>query len=212
MKTISILLSIFLALPCMAQRKHYTMSIPLIHCIKTTEDGEDEIYLLVIWKTSYGTVGSIRIPKLDDHLSMNDGNSSKSNVSFGDVLSFDLASNENIDIFCAIMEQDDGTQLQYKKVGKEILQIAKTTSRFSDIQAETFKKILARVVSTNHLSNSDDWVGAFTVFKGSSVQKTKMNNPNNSGATPDAAVINGYDTTYEFSGDGSHYTVTIRIK
>ena len=215
MKIIATLIIAFMALPCRAQRKHSTISIPLIECTKTTEDGEDEIYLLVIWKTSYGTEGSIRIPKKDDYLSMNDGDKANSKVGFGDVLGFDLASGETIDIFCAIMEEDDGTKLQYRKAGKDVLQLGKTTSRFSDIQAESFKNILARVASTNHLRNADDWIGAFTIFAGNKGrdQMTKINNPDNSGPTPDGAVIQGHDTaTYKFSGDGSGYAITIRFK
>lgn len=213
------------ALPSLAQRKHYTLTTK-ISCLKTTEDGEDEVYAIVVWKTSDGRTGSTRIPSAADHYSINDnpGSSQRqfdgigTSVTFEPV-EFDLAPGTTIDIFCAIMEQDDGRRGQYDAVGQKILQLAKSPSRFSGIQAETFKGILAGIANTNNLRNSDDWIGTFTHFlqikPGGELgtrSSTKMNNSTNGGGTPDAAVIQNNRITYEFTGDGTHYYVSFSVK
>lgn len=221
---LQVLVLTLLAVSSLAQRKHYTLST-VINCLAKTESGEDEIYAIVAWKTSDGRSGSNRIPAAADHFSI-DNNPSPQRIFDGvgpsvnfKALEFDLAPGESIDIFCAIMEQDDGTRGQYDVVGRKILQLAKTPSRFAGIQAETYKNILAGIANSYHLGNSDDWIGSFTHFLkikpdgafGSS-SSTKMNNPNNGGVTPDAADMQNNRITYEFTGDGSHYYVNFLVK
>jgi len=224
MKIFLFLTFAFFTLPSFAQRNHYALTTSVV-CDKTTESGEDEVYAIIAWRTSDGRTSSSRLPAGADHVSINDNikNDQRTfdgiglNANLG-VIEFDLAPGETIDIFCAIMEQDDGTRGQYDAVGRKILQLVKAPSRFSSVQSATFKNILAETAKRYNLSNSDDWIGTFVYFFGiktdgglGSSSSSKMNN-DNSGETPNKGEIQNRKTIYEFRGDGSHYYVSFGVK
>lgn len=66
-------LLVLLFINAQGQNRQWThIYIPNINCQKTTESREDEIYLIVTWKTSYGSTGTVRVPS-SEHWDMNDG-------------------------------------------------------------------------------------------------------------------------------------------
>ena len=62
MKKVLFSLLTLLFINAKAQNRQWShLYIPNINCQKTTEAGEDEIYILVTWKTSFGSTGTVRI-------------------------------------------------------------------------------------------------------------------------------------------------------
>jgi len=219
-----------------AQRQQYQMSIPILNCQKTTESGEDEIYFIIVTRTSSGTTTNIRVP-FDGHININDTRHEEKpdpTPTFwrvGPVLDFELADNESIEIICNVMEQDDGTPEQYQSVGDEILAKSRRTRHgiFPSINSDVYKGIIANIASTNHLDNSDDWIGsiAYRISRmGESLHTTfrRIDNPNSSGGLSQVntgspslpagkKLANGQNNyvSFDLTGDGSKYDVEVAI-
>jgi hypothetical protein len=117
------------------------------------------------------------------------------------------------------MEQDDGTAGEYEEIGNKISRSFKNSS-LSSMTAEFYKNLMSDVASKYNLSNSDDWIGAFTesiTIKDDDTWSEnhppiKLDNTNNTGITPKMATVSGKTSTFEFNGDGSHYFVSFSIE
>jgi hypothetical protein len=96
-----LLLVIAASLSSNGQRNHYKMSSS-VHCLKTTESGEDEIYIIIAWKTSYGQKGYKRVPATSDHFDIDDDERFLNTTIYTDIIDFDLAPNENKEIFYSL--------------------------------------------------------------------------------------------------------------
>lgn len=233
MKAFFVFTTVFLSLFSSAQK--FQLNIPTLFCGKTTESGEDEIYLLVTFRNSNGTTGNIRVP-FNNHFDINDTEhndkpNTATRLTIPHVLDFDLANNERIDIFCSIMEEDDGSGAQYNSAGVKVLRIANANNGdiFNTITGSIYKGILANIASTNHLSNSDDWIGAFScrITKNNnalSINFKRIDNSNSKGGQtqvstaippipPDTQLVNAANraVNFAFTGDGSKYNALVAI-
>lgn len=212
----------FCSLIAIAQKQSMVLSMPSLKCEQTTDDGEDEVYLLILWKKSDGSKGSIRMPGIPNAWkNMNDGDKLNNDLDWGELLAFDLQLGQRIDILGMIMENDDGTLQQYAKFGEELFR----SNFFNEIKtnlnagnSSDIKKILARIAGTYSLKNPDDWIGSFVCAFLLSREGVKENygavfNENNPtdkmhGANP---KNNSKTTSYHFGGDGSSYFAKLRL-
>lgn len=129
-----------------------------MHCDKTTEMGEDEVYYVVTTKKSDGTVNSFRLPGNGSHWDMND-NGKKPDVSV-DLLKFDdLKKGESMVVIVAVMEEDGGSVKQWLEFGKKLgeeLPTGKLTTKVTGI-LDIMLKIFPDIQDT------DDYIGSFRV-------------------------------------------------
>ncbi|GAA4746089.1 hypothetical protein [Flavisolibacter ginsenosidimutans] len=191
-------------------RKHFVLNLSNIRCLKTTEEGEDEVYLLLVWRHSDGSTGSVRLPS--EHWDMNDGDKLKNARTENNVFSFDLMGSERVEVLCLLMEQDDGTVEQYANLGAEVLRIVESGySSLSGFDSEQIQSVLKRITGTYNLKNSDDWIGGFAMRYDLTRTATWLvrANPNGGGET------SGWGTDFSqftLKGDGSKYEVRVNVK
>src|SRR4051812_7617031 len=84
-----------------APKQSYTLNIPELNCNKTTEDGSDEVYVIILYKYPFGASGVKASP--DKHWSMypSGGRTVANNL-----FNFTLKEAQSIDILCIFMEED----------------------------------------------------------------------------------------------------------
>jgi hypothetical protein len=197
-----------------AQREQFVLRIPLIECKSTTESSPDEIFMVVTWKTTYGSTGSVTIPQ--SRVDMNDGDRSNSVINLGDIYGFRLAPGESIDFVVSILEEDRGTPAQYIALGQAILNhlpenntvvaVAQAIISVAEVISRFFDNI-----------DTDDWIGSmyFRVTNNArtfSVASEGIYNGNSNHNGINA--INrrtGNESLFHFAGDGSFYKVTAQV-
>lgn len=99
-----------------------TMAVFLerLYCRKTTEAGEDEVYLLMFGKASDGLSFSGRLPGSRSHWDMNDGNRDISFRQVNQNLYFSpLADGAQLLLQVVIMEEDGGDPAAYVRAAAE---------------------------------------------------------------------------------------------
>lgn len=227
MYTRNLLISIlfYLSSTASAQKIHYQLSIPSFVCYKTTEDGADEIYLLLTWKTTTGREGNFS----KGVWQMNDRQHEVNDFPPGMIFDIFLDPNEIVEILGTVMEQDDGQPRQYESMGRSILRdihgsgeaIFPYLPNGPTELADKIKRLLAATAQANGLKNSDDWIGSFS-FR---VPDVKVNqepwdargifNTNSAAANTNRYYIDASTGTrlavFNFGGDGSKYIVKIAV-
>lgn len=200
------------------REEQLTLTMPSLQCKKTTENGSDEIYQIIIYQKSDGVRDSRRLPL--DHLWHSANVSGLDNdIHWGEILTFDLAPGDRIDILGLIMESDEGTPDMYKNVASELF----ATSFFQDLingKTPTFQiipGILARIKNQFDIDNADDWIGGYIcTFQntGTGITKTyrtAINLTNPSNAQQPVPTSGSNKTTYKFAGDGSLYIAKLNL-
>lgn len=222
MKLVLIGIVLFAFTAVTAQKQHMVLTMPSLKCLKTTEDGEDEVYQLIVWKKSDGTKGSIRVPGIPKtSISMNDTRTLINDIDWGEILAFDLQPGERIDISGTIMEQDDGTFQQYSNFGTELFRDPSFFTNLQNGRTPTFQiipNILGRIAGRFSLKNSDDWIGTYicsfqltpqkVLEKNYSVVFNTTYNSNQQAPNPKSGSLT---TTYRFGGDGSSYIAKLNL-
>lgn len=186
------------------EEKYFWLSLPEFNCLKTTDDGEDEIYFVTVGKYSHGG----QILQNSKVISMNDGNRSNSLIK-RDIVSFKLKGQESIDLVCVIMENDDFPREECKALPQKIASYLETRNKnLIDISSADIKTVLDRV--NGSYGNSDDWIGAFKLHvsaEGTVTKHQTLNNPN--GLSYGASITPPY--SLRFDGDGSDYRGFLKI-
>jgi hypothetical protein len=208
-----------------AQKKHYTLSVPSFTCYKTTEDGEDEVYLLITWKTTTGREGNF----FKGVWNTNDTRHEANDYPMGKILDIFLDPGEIVEVLGTVMEQDDGQPKQYESVGRSILNDIKgsgeaifpySQSASADLSNQ-IKSLLETSARNQGLDNSDDWIGSFS-FR---IPDVKVNqqpwamrgifNGNSAPANTNTSYIDGTTAArlavFNFGGDGSKYILKIQV-
>jgi len=217
---------ICLATTAPAQKKHYQLSVPSFACYKTTEDGADEVYLLLTWKTTTGREGNFS----KGIWSMNDTRHQENDSPLGTIVDLYLDPGEIVEILGTVMEQDDGQPRQYEAVGRSILQDIRGSGEaiFPYLKngpaelANKIKNLLAVTAQANRLKNSDDWIGSFS-FRVPDVKQNQQPwdcrgifNTNDAAANTNRYYIDATTAArlavFNFGGDGSKYTMKIMVR
>ena len=186
-----------------------------LRCDKTTENGEDEIYLLLAGVSSLGHTWAARFPDGKGHWDLNDGNSENRTFN-GDVIMWerDLEPGEVVTLAISVMEEDGGTSATYTDMLAALLvESGEPDAMF----AGTILGVLGKYLN---FKDSDDFIGSFvvriqdnTVVRGGggwthtvswrSVDRVSSHRP-----IPPPPPPLPYTSAHEFdfNGDGSLYT------
>jgi hypothetical protein len=185
-----------------------------LHCEKTTEAGEDEVYLIVAGRDAKGNAFQERLPSDNGHWNLNDGNHDNRSVDNITLWSGSLEDGEAVNLGVIGMEEDGGVPDGWMKLsGFMLSQIPEPHVA----AAGYFVGLAGTIVGWLNVRDSDDYLGHFSV------------SVNNKAGTIHAAYTLGdrmQDTghryvvfpEYEsvptrefwFTGDGSTYFVYIR--
>lgn len=220
LKTTLLSAAIFCAALAQAQQ-HFSLSMPSLKCRKTTESGQDEIYLYVVYHKSDGVKSGLRLPIIPKtSIDMNDRVVLENDINWGELLPFDLKPGERIDIAVNILEQDDGTIPQYAVFPTLLKDDPNFFNALANGRTPTFQiipTILGRIAGSAKLKDSDDWIGTFTV----SVELTSTGtvkreyrgifNTNDEHRKLPSPAKDTNKATYEFGGDGSFYIAKILL-
>ena len=174
-------------------------------CEKTTEAGEDEVYMLVVRTTSEGGYTAYRIPGGNGHWSLNDGNDPRE-VGRTIIHQIDLDDNEKTNIYVRIMEEDQGLPGDWaQKIGDAL------TASGNDIAEAigTTLQVIGGVFNAVGLQDTDDYIGAFGVeyaFKNGSLVDIHWERGGNVYSTDtDNPALGQHSSIIRFNGDGSDY-------
>lgn len=127
-------------------------------CDKTTENGEDEVYILVAGLHSDGSRFTHRVPGDAAHWDMNDGQNDHNHCVHNVVLvNRDIADGQSLELLISIMEEDGGTSGPYQQAFGDLLI---STGNPYAIAAGTFISIMGKFLPFH---DSDDWIGTFAV-------------------------------------------------
>jgi hypothetical protein len=136
-----------------------------LDCMDTTEAGEDEVYIILIGKTSDGRVVQARLPadmphEEAGHWNMNDGDDDNNKHINGIRLATaDLASGQSIAWDVLLMEEDGGTSARWQELASAILK--ETGDPYALAAAgilDFMKKVGFKIVD-----DKDEFLGAWSV-------------------------------------------------
>jgi len=170
-------------------------------CDKTTELGEDEVYMIVAARASDGRTWGFRLPDSSGHWDMNDGqddsNHCISNVTIWDA---PLPDGQDVTISVAIMEEDGGTSRPYTDIAAAMLQTS------GDPVGMLTGQILGVIGHFFPLGNSDDFIGAFSVMISNVDNTLQVAWRPKDCVTSEIVNIHGANThEFRMNGDGSNY-------
>lgn len=206
------------ASPLKFDQSAITMNVPTlmpvirrILCNKTTEAGEDEIFVQFIYRGSDGSYSQGTIPTLPNHVSLNDGRGQRYTDNWNTVQDrFPLGKTGTLII--NIFELDGGRLSDYMRIASGAL------NECGDPKCLAGKKIIDVAQRLNlDIIDSDDFIGSFSLEYGYPT--------NISGIPPgrlwknhrnlDRAVLGEswgeYGYHMKFNGDGSEYEVWVEL-
>lgn len=168
-----ILLSEIFSLKLFAQHKNektLVFGFRQFCCDKTTENGADELYFLIVGKSQDGETffNFARWPGIDSHIDMNDGGQPNDMDQKGggdshcitnrDIVRFKVSDGNSFNFTIIVCEEDRGNSGQYQKAAEEIL------SKSDDPYAQSGAAILAVLNKFGiKINDTDDYMGMFGV-------------------------------------------------
>lgn len=131
-----------------------------LHCDKTTEAGEDEVYYVVNTLKSDGTGFGSRLPGDTSHWDMNDGNK-RPDVQNVIISDFNLLEGQSAKIVFTIMEEDGGSAFGWLDFAKGVDKRARENGITSPVPVAPFVDFVKSFIPD--IGDSDDWIGTFQV-------------------------------------------------
>ena len=183
------------AMPPAATQQTVSFAMPYLESFKTTEAGEDEIYLVVSGKWHSGNSFTYRSPNESGHWNLNDREGDPP-VLNQTLLNIPMRDGDVVDFVVVVMEEDGGSVGGWAG-------LASTALGFLDPTAGSIAAALGRLLNFH---DSDDVIGSF------SVQIEKSGGQAFAKFTPRDRAYNYADpsafyTKYriDMNGDGSDY-------
>ena len=178
-------------------------------CDKTTEEGADEVYIIIAGKNSNGETFSVRFPGEGKHIDMNDGNQPSDNPN-GDshcitnriLCSVDILPGQSWDIIVLIMEEDGGTTKTAQEIGAAILD---NTGNPAAIVVGEVLGILTELGV--YREDTDDYIGSFAMHASNDSDGQVRNSyrPIDRARVTLMAPEATRQVQFRFDGDGSDY-------
>lgn len=179
-----------------------TFSMSYLECFRTTEAGEDEIYVVVAGRWKNGETFQARVPGAGGHWDLNDGEGDPP-VLNQDLLTLDMSDGDHVDFLVMILEEDGGTVGGWASLAGGAL---------SFIDAG-IGSLIGALGTLFNIEDSDDFIGAVAVHVdmagGEAFASFK----------PVERVTNSWDTSrywtrrpVSMDGDGSRYEMTFEIR
>ena len=189
---------------------NYFLTMPELICHQTTEDGSDEVYMLVFYQYSDNTGDDFKLPTIPCqwiHWNMHPGDV----IVPGTLLNFKLRIHQSIEILCILMEEDDWSMAAPLARGiNELLRIPWV--RLKDIYSNDIDNVLhlfdSFVPSTY---NQNDWLGSFAMHVESNGVVSNFRLLQHPDASNNFALpVTGPMKCY-FDGDGAFYEGTLIV-
>jgi hypothetical protein len=175
-------------------------------CEETTENGEDEIYMLVIRTTSEGGYSVARLPGLVEHWDLNDGKEPRE-VGETTLHKIDLDNHERANIYVVVMEEDGGMPGDWiQRVGNAL-----NVNGEEGGMVQVIGKALWAIGGIFNLfglaQDTDDYIGSFAVqFENRNGSLDGWHWERGDHATTEADISGiQHSCKISFNGDGSHY-------
>jgi hypothetical protein len=136
-----------------------------VDCMDTTEAGEDEVYLLVMGKSSSGGSFSSRRPadkphEEAGHINMNDGDDDANKHVNGWIpFQGDLLDGESVAVDVLLMEEDGGTSKPWQELAAAV--VGSSENPYAVAAASILE--IATKLGFNFVNDDDDFLGAFSV-------------------------------------------------
>ncbi|MDB5122359.1 MAG: hypothetical protein JWP94_488 [Mucilaginibacter sp.] len=186
-----------------------SFNIEDIECGKTTEAGEDETYVLLIYKFGGANGGTERVPSDDGHWDMNDGADDQNrHVKPGKVIGFNLEDGGSVDMIVQVMEEDGGDGRDFINFGNGVIAACGITNPYvlgGAALATVFSQFF-------HIQDTDDWIGSFSVhIERNGDQISWKYQPVARCIDPAGEMTNMSRGWVHLNGDGSDYGVTFSI-
>jgi len=176
--------------------------MPYLECFKTTEAGEDEIYIVISGRSSDGQSFKARLPNDAGHWDLNDGEGDPP-VLNQDLMRFDMAEGSSLDFTVMVLEEDGGTIGGWTNLaGGALTLVDQGLGELIGVIGELF-----------NFKDSDDFIGAVAVH----IEMT--NGQALATFKPLDRVEGGWDTSsywlkrpVSMNGDGSSYQMVFEVK
>jgi hypothetical protein len=184
------------------QPKVVSFRMAYLESFKTTELGEDEVYLLITGKWRNGQSFSYRFPSASEHWDLNDGEGDPP-VLNQPLIDFTMRDGDAVDVMVMVMEEDGGTVGQWTDLAGSVIGLL-------DRGAGSIFGAIARFIPD--IRDTDDFIGAFSVHienRGGEIY-TKFVPRDRVYSSSDP---NNYWITFNvnMNGDGSDYRSTFSV-
>lgn len=177
-------------------------------CNKTTESGEDEVYIIVAGKLSNGGYWNFRMPGATNHWDLNDGNSPREVTEWGLASSnapLNIGESATFNIY--IMEEDGGGLGQILDVAQKVI------DQCPDPRCLAASNVIQTANSIGLPVDTDDYIGSFsvTVYRNLNGYYAEWMNFDRCGKVG-WSNGGGLEEQINFGGDGSSYIGTFRVE
>jgi hypothetical protein len=177
-----------------------------LHCDKTTEHGEDEVFFVLTARKPDGEVISMRLPGDKSHWDMNDNANKKRDIAIPHLLDFDLKKDERMQVIVAIMEKDGGSPKQWLDFSKALAD--KLPANDITTSITSVLDLVTGWIGLVNVKDTDDYIGSFRVDLWNdedSIHTIKAN-----WSAVDRAIGVGQSSGprsngFRFDGDGTNY-------
>ena len=174
-------------------------------CEKTTEAGQDEIYMLVVRTTSEGGYTTYRLPTPNGHWDLNDGEEPRE-VGYTCIHQIDLDNNEKANIYVVIMEEDNGLPGDWiQKVGDALNANGEEGGLVQVIGTALWA--IGGIFNVFGIQDTDDYIGSFGVEfenRNGSLDGWHWERGDHAVTSADIPGLE-HSCKISFNGDGSHY-------
>lgn len=202
-----------------AQRKNAILALDQgLACDKTTEHGQDEVYMIVTVKTSDGREAKVRLPqdaahREEGHWNMNDNQDDGDPVHRRrgiELANVALAPGQTADITVMIFEEDGGMPGGWMQLAGAVLTASKEPKA---VVAGTVLGILGSLANKFNVRDTDDYIGSFGVFvKNESGKLTAEYRPLDRIASQIPNIHGANTHEFRMNGDGSNYVAWANVR
>lgn len=203
-----------------ASAKKLWLEIKRLCCDNTTENGADEVYIIVTAKSSKGRIISTRFPGERNHFDMNDSNQPTNNWTgdshcisdgfrFEHIFDNQISRGERWDVIIVVLEEDGGTTKTAQEIGGAIL------TETGDPIAVTVGQVLGALSKLGvYATDKDDYIGSIVLhvsFDDNGQMSSSYKELDRARITSmpdgDSRQIEG-----RFGGDGSDYLFQFHLR
>jgi len=138
--------------PAKANQKVAKFGMPYLECFKTTEAGEDEVYLVVSGNWRGGESFQHRFPNASGHWDLNDREGDPP-VKDQNLINFTMNDGDAVDLVVMVMEEDGGTSGGWTSLAGSVIGLVNPKAG----------SIITTIGKFLTIEDSDDFIGAFSV-------------------------------------------------
>jgi hypothetical protein len=183
-----------------------------LQCVKTTERGADEVYMLVFARRTDGATVQLRLPgnyphSPQGHWDMNDNPDLQRNNPSGDshiidnksLFTGELSGGQSWDIVVVVMEEDGGNSAEWQKAIAEAAQSSGNPYAIAaGVILEVYTSLFGAIVN-----DTDDYIGSYSLHVANNNGNVSLQWRPIDRIYDQHDFKNGHE--YDMNGDGSNY-------